>query len=298
MRVFCFSLAAAYWAGLAFQPQALAQPSSPTVPHASRPDDREVARSHAERGFELFEQGDAEKAIQSFQMAEQRVHSPVHQLYIARAQVKLGKFVEAIQTYETILNEKLSGDAPKPFADAHIDAAKEANALKERAPAIKVVLRGQPAEKAEIRLDGVVLSASQIGRPVRANPGKHSVVATIQGIGEIRRDIQLNDAAYVQSVEIQIESSGVSIPMVTAFSLGGVGLVVGTATGVAYLGKETPNKALGAVSLAGLITGGLGLITGTVLVVLNSNDEVVEGRARPSIYARIGPTSLHLGGSF
>lgn len=297
MRVLCLSFAAAVWVGAAFQPRALAQLNPPSPP-ATQADDKEAARSLAERGFELFEQGDAEKAIQSFMMAERRFHSPVHQLYIARAQVKLGKLVEAIQTYETILTEKLTDSSPKPFLDARLDAAKEAEALKGRTPAIKIILSGQSAQKAEIRLDGVLLSASQIGTPVRANPGNHTVVASISGIGEIRRPIQLNDAAYVQSVEIQVESSSVSIPMVTAFSLGGVGLVVGTATGVAYLGKETPNKALGAVSLAGLITGGIGLIAGTGLLISSSNNEVVDGRSRPSIYARIGPASFHLGGTF
>lgn len=269
---------------------------------AESADDRNVARSFAEKGFELFEQGEAEKAIQSFQKAEQRVHSPVHLLYIARAQAVLGKLLEAIQTYEKILKEKLPPDAPPPFAEARVDAAKEAKALKERTPAVKIVLSGVPPEKAAVKLDGVLLTAAQLGVPIQANPGTHTIVATFQDAGEVQRTIQLSDAPYVQSVDIQVESAGVSIPTVAAFSLGGIGLVVGTATGVAYLGKETPNKALGAVSLAGLITGGIGLITGTVLVVLNSNDAndegVADSRGRPSLYARIGPASLHVGGTF
>jgi hypothetical protein len=260
--------------------------------------DKEVARDLAERGFELLEQGDAEKAIVSFRMAERRVHSPVHQLFIARAETKLGRFVEAIETYESIATKKYPASAPRPFQDAQDEAKKELEALKERTPSVKILVSGAPPEQANVSMDGVALKREQIGVARRCNPGKHTIVASAPGAAEVEKTITLAEGMYVQTISLALEAEGVSIPAVVAFSLGGVGLVVGTATGIAYLGQTTSNPTLGAVSLAGFITGGVGIVTGTLVLALSSSDPGPQAKGRPSLYAGIGPSSIQLGGTF
>ena len=264
------------------------------------PTDKETARGLAERGFELLEQGEAEKAIVSFRMAERRFHSPVHQLFIGKAETRLGRFVEAIATFEAVAAEKLPPNAPKPFFDAQEEAKKELSALKERTPSIKVVVAGAPPAQVKVTIDGVALAPGDIGVPKLVNPGKHTIVASAPGAGDVEKTVTLAESKQVHTVDLALEpGGGVSIPAVVAFSLGGVGLVVGAATGVAYIGKATSNNTLGAISLAGFITGGVGIVTGTLIVAMSSNDSGPQAsRTRPSLYAGMGFGSVHVGGSF
>jgi hypothetical protein len=277
---------------------------APALAEAQPPvGDKETARALAERGFELLEQGEPEKAIVSFKMAERRFHSPVHQLFIGRAETKLGRFVEAIHTYETLVAEKFPANAPKPFLDAQEEAKKELEALKARTPSIKVVIAGVPPAQAKVMIDEVILPPGEIGVVKRMNPGKHTIVATAPDAGEVEKTVTLAEGTAVHTVELSLETRGVSIPAVVAFSLGGVGLVVGAATGVAYIGKETSNQMLGAISLAGFITGGVGIVTGTLIIALSSSDgEPASAAPRasrgPALYAGVGPSSIVLGGRF
>jgi hypothetical protein len=277
---------------------------APALAEAQPPvGDKETARALAERGFELLEQGEPEKAIVSFKMAERRFHSPVHQLFIGRAETKLGRFVEAIHTYETLVAEKFPANAPKPFLDAQEEAKKELEALKARTPSIKIVIAGVPPAQAKVMIDEVILPPGEIGVVKRMNPGKHTIVATAPDAGEVEKTVTLAEGTAVHTVELSLETRGVSIPAVVAFSLGGVGLVVGAATGVAYIGKETSNQMLGAISLAGFITGGVGIVTGTLIIALSSSDgEPASAAPRasrgPALYAGVGPSSIVLGGRF
>lgn len=269
-----------------------------SAPNAS---DKETARDLAERGFELLEQGEAEKAIVSFRMADRRFHSPVHQLFIGRAEIKLGRFVEATSTFESVIAEKFPPNAPKPFLDAQEEAKKELEALKSRTPSIKVVIAGVPAAQVSVTIDGVALPPGEIGVARRINPGKHTIVASAPDAGEVEKVVTLAESAAVHTIELTLSPGGVSIPAVLAFSLGGVGLVVGAATGVAYIGKSTSNNTLGAISLAGFITGGVGIVTGTLIVTLGSSGggEAAPKSARaPAFYAGVGPGSILFGGQF
>lgn len=259
--------------------------------------DREAARALAEQGFDLYEQGDAASAIASFRMAEQRVHSLVHQLYIARAEVKLGMLVEALRTYEGIVAEKLASDSPKPFLDAQADARKELDALRPRVPSIKISVRGASSAEAQVRIDGALIEPGLLGRPIPVNPGVHTLRATLDG-ESVEEIISVAEGAVVNSVELALHAP-VSVPAVVAFSLGSVGLVVGTATGIAYLGASDSNPTLGVISLAGLITGGVGLATGTLVVALRSPGSASASTAsQPRFHASIGPGSISVCGSF
>lgn len=272
--------------------EALAQASSPRGKS-----DREVARTLAERGFDLLEQGDAESAIASFRMAEQRVHSPVHQLYIARAEVKLGRLLEAQKSYEGIVAEALPKGSPKPFVNAQAEARAELDALRPRIPSIKITVSGASHDEALVTLDGAPIEPGALGRPVPVNPGKHALRASFDG-ESVEETVTVAEGHSVDAVDLAIPSS-FSVPAVVALSLGGAGLVVGTATGIAYLGETESNPALGVLSLASLITGGVGVVTGSVIIALGSSGSASASSAsRPSIRASIAPGSLLVSASF
>src|SRR5580692_3676583 len=87
--------------------------------------DREAARTLSGKGYEQFEGKHYRRAIELFQQAEARFHAPPHLLYTARAQVKLGLFLEAKATFELVVAEKLAADAPPPFKEAQTSARAE-----------------------------------------------------------------------------------------------------------------------------------------------------------------------------
>src|SRR6187399_2839785 len=83
--------------------------SSPCVAHAETTDrDRAAARSAADAGADAFDQQRYADAVELFGRAEKLVHATPHLLFIARSLVKLGRLVEAHETYLKIQREKLA----------------------------------------------------------------------------------------------------------------------------------------------------------------------------------------------
>ncbi|HEX9621815.1 MAG TPA: tetratricopeptide repeat protein, partial [Polyangiaceae bacterium] len=83
------------------------------------------ARAAATEGAKAFQEGRWQDAVDLFTRAESLVHAPPHLLFLARAQVKLGRLVAARELYNKILREPLAGDAPPAFLTAREAAEAE-----------------------------------------------------------------------------------------------------------------------------------------------------------------------------
>src|SRR5262245_45487621 len=84
-----------------------------SVPPGPAGDPRlEEARALADRGYELFIQGDYVEAIALFEQAEKLSHSPVILSFIAQSYEALGKLIEARDHYAQIVAEDLGDNAP------------------------------------------------------------------------------------------------------------------------------------------------------------------------------------------
>lgn len=140
-------------------------------------EDRAGARSAAIAGATAMEEGRLEEAVDLFNRAEALMHAPTHLLYLARAQVKLGKLVRARENYLKIVREQLPPGAPRAFVDARATAEKEASDLEGRIPTVRVVVEGEGARDAEMTLDGQKLSAALAGIPFPIDPGEHKFQA-------------------------------------------------------------------------------------------------------------------------
>src|SRR3954453_35629 len=92
----------------------LAEPSA----LAQSDDDRAGARVAATEGVKALNEKRFAEAADLFSRAESLVHSPVHLLYLARAQEKLGRLVQARENYTKITREKYAPDAPDAFRQA------------------------------------------------------------------------------------------------------------------------------------------------------------------------------------
>lgn len=152
---------------------AVAQPSA----WAQSDDDRAGARVAATEGVKAINEKRWADAADLFSRAESLVHSPVHLLYLARAQEKLGHLVKARENYNKILREKYSADAPDAFRQAQSSAQQESAGLDARLAAITVKLDGEKGP-VTVTMDGEKVPPALIGLPLPVDPGSHTFEAT------------------------------------------------------------------------------------------------------------------------
>lgn len=146
---------------------------APSLAFAQTDLERAAAREAAEAGRAQFEAGRYAEAIDSFSRAQQLVAAPPHLLFLARAQAKLGKLVEAHENYIKITRETLPPKSPKAFVDAQSAAERELEALEARIPSVTIAVQGAPATAVSVLMDGATLSAAMIGMPLPVDPGQH-----------------------------------------------------------------------------------------------------------------------------
>ncbi len=225
--------------------------------------DRATARALAREGYEAQKHARYDLAADRFQRAEALVHAPTLLLGLARAQVGLGKLVEAHETYERIARETLSPSSPAPFVKALEDAKREAAVLTPRLAWVTLDVHGPST--AEVFLDDALVPAAALGVKRACDPGQHRVKAAVPGLAAIERTFAVDEGA-TQTVSLSIESPVESPPPVAvapapaepppaagrtestssihtslaifAMGVGVSGLIVGGVTGVLALNKH------------------------------------------------------------
>src|SRR5277367_6697243 len=94
--------------------------------------DRLTARALGLAGGEALEAKDYATAAECYTRAEALFHAPTLLLGLARAQVGLGKLVDAVETYQRVVMEPVPPNAPPVFAEAVASAEKELAAVMPR----------------------------------------------------------------------------------------------------------------------------------------------------------------------
>lgn len=288
---------------------------------------RYAARFVAERGARALDRGELEEALRLFNVAEQLFHAPTLVLAIAQTEARMGRWAEARKHYQQVLGEDLPKNAPPPFRQAQKTAQEELAALDPRIPRLVLTVKGSDGP-VEVRVDGKPVPVETIEAGLPVSPGRHDVVVVASGdvrVAEVkvapkeRRDVVIDfDAAdahgsFYSSRDAREATIDGWWPA-TAYGVGVAGLTLGTVTGVLALNDaaalrdrcqqgtlgcdpaarsfEDSARTLGVVSTVGFIVGGLGVATGTALLIIDrasGGDEVA---------LRIGPGSLGLQGRF
>jgi hypothetical protein len=158
---------------------ALATAASVLLAHDTRAEsgaaDRETARQLMDEGRTKEKLGDWEGALQAYQAAHKLVHVPSTGLSVARAQVALGRLVEA---RDTALTLTLSAPEHEPavLKKARAEAAALAESLRGRIPLLTFAVRGPDAAVAwTARIDGAEVPPSLSNTPRAVNPGTHAI---------------------------------------------------------------------------------------------------------------------------
>jgi hypothetical protein len=168
---------AAALAGLLLQTTAGAQavPRSVDAPAA-----RASARAMADQGFDAFDAGQWQLALDRFERAQALVQSPVHRLFIARCLANLGRLLESRETYVAIARERLAADAPPAVSEALQAASSELVALDARIPFVVVALAGElGGGQPEVSMDGRPLPPALLGVHYPIDPGSHTWQARV-----------------------------------------------------------------------------------------------------------------------
>lgn len=208
---------------------------------AQTPAQRETARHLMDEGDKYFEQKRFDLALRAYQSGHAIMHVPSTGIDVARAYEAMGKLLEAREAALAVTRMPGAESEPKPFADARREATELADKLATRIPTLRLDLPPDidPATvKVSIDYEEVVLAD-----PKQVNPGKHTVRARAEGYSGFAKEVDVREGEVV--VKIDLSNGYVKLPVfgrtpplaVVGLSVAATGLLVGTITGIASLGK-------------------------------------------------------------
>src|SRR5260221_9187990 len=133
--------------------------------------DRATARALADEAGDALDKKNYEVALDRFGRADALVHAPTLLLGVARSQVGLRKFVEAQESYQSILREGVPAGAPPAFAKAMQDAQREIKAIASKLAWVTITIK-EPRATA-VTVDGGELPRAALDVKRAINPGSH-----------------------------------------------------------------------------------------------------------------------------
>jgi hypothetical protein len=158
-------------------------------------EERAGARAAADAGATAMEQQRWAEAISYFEKAESLVHAPPHLLNVARAQEKLGRLVEARETYLKVTREELAPSAPNVFRQAQAEARAELEAIEPRVPRVSVVVQGSGDLPVKVHMNGGLVPDGLVGVPRPLNPGSYEFQAFAEGAQSTPSTLMLREGA-------------------------------------------------------------------------------------------------------
>lgn len=271
--------------------------------------DRATARALAYAGQRALDCKDYQGALDRFTRANELVPAPTLALRIARAEVGLGKLVEAQETYQRIIRTGVAPGSPPVFRQALEDAKKEVAVLAPRLcwATIKVVGPRDPT----VTIDGTRLPGPELGVRRAVDPGVHLVHVTLAGYEPLdsRFSIAEGQARSVTLAPTRAVVSGSGKRSAwhrtagfTALGVGTAALIVGSIEGAvaiskhAQLGKACPGgtcppdqssrldsyRTAGTISTAGFIVAAVGYGAGMALL-LTTPEKTDTGYVAPCV---------------
>lgn len=136
--------------------------------------DKAGARAAANAGADAYDAGKFEKSLDLFTRAESIIHSPIHELYIARSLIQLNRLVEA---RELLLKIRRAGESDRATAGAE----EELQRLEPRLSRLNLHLEGTDAAPTSVQIDGREVNLALLGIAQPIDPGDHRVKVLYKG---------------------------------------------------------------------------------------------------------------------
>lgn len=322
--------------------------------------DIESARQLYNQGLELRDKGDTKGALEKFKAAHALGGTPITGIELCKAHAVLRQPVEAREVCLGVARiPPLAGETQRS-ADARNEAARVAEEVKPRIAQVRIKLTGVPqGREPTVTVDGTAVPPAALGEPRSVNPGQHTIMAKIGTGPEAKSSVDLREGETKEIVlpvqappdeppppvgyvptggypagsypPAKREGGGPNAAVITGFTIGGIGLIMGTVGGVIALnGKSdlegqcpvgrTPlgvdgpicgpdqhddldaAKRAGVVSTVGFVFAGVGLVIGVIGLATSGSSRtgsVVAPKPKSaSITPDIGPGGMGLHGTF
>jgi len=143
--------------------------------------DKATARQLATQGIKLYGEGKYAQALDLLQRAQTLYDAPVHLLYIARCQHRVGQLVESAETYRKLVRVNLAADAPQVFKDAKQSGDQELAEVEPKVPSLRVDVQPANVPGLIFSIDGQQVSSAVLGVDRPLNPGEHRVELSAPG---------------------------------------------------------------------------------------------------------------------
>jgi hypothetical protein len=140
---------------------------------------RVVARKLGAEGVEAFQAGQFGLAGDKLDKAYAVLRVPSLGVWSARALVKQGKLIEAMNRYAEVTRLPLGVGDQSIQKQAQTDALTELEETEKITPSCLVKVSGAEPSAVTLRIDGVELSPRLIGEATPMNPGAHRVEVTL-----------------------------------------------------------------------------------------------------------------------
>jgi hypothetical protein len=180
---------------------------APRQSYADTVADKANARTLATEGIDLYNEGRYAEALDRLQRAQQLFDAPIHLLYVARAQTKLGQLVEATETYRRLIRVELSADTPAAVREAVESADAELDGVDARVAAVRIEVVPPVETGLTLRIDGQPVSSAVVGVDRPLNPGRHHFEADLPDGRHAATWVELSEGQR-RVVRLELESAG------------------------------------------------------------------------------------------
>ncbi len=137
--------------------------------------ERAAARKLGYAGVEAYQANDFGVASEKLEKAYAVLRVPSLGLWAARALVKQGKLVEAVDRYVEVARLSISGGDAAVQREAQREAQAELAPTQALVPSVVIRVEGAGAGSLELSIDGARMSSQLAGEATPLNPGSHSI---------------------------------------------------------------------------------------------------------------------------
>ncbi|MSP26503.1 MAG: hypothetical protein EXR75_15420 [Myxococcales bacterium] len=255
-------------------------------------------------GLKLYRSKSYAEALEKFELANRLMRAPTLELHIARCHEKLGRLVEASETYLEASRFPLDRTSTQAFIQAVKSAELERVLIEPRIPKLRVLVSGPAGTNITVLLDNRVLPPELLDSLMPVNPGAHEVLVRRADLTVVEKtQIAEGQTARIQvrlpplsegvdpgpEVRASRERERMHTFAIASYAAGAGGLIAAGISGGFALSKAAtledacPNRTCGAgvadgdlaaydaaryATTAGLVLGGIGLAAGSVFLLL------------------------------
>jgi hypothetical protein len=229
--------------------------------------DRTTARRLAIEGQIALKKGDYDTAADRFERANDLVPAPSILVRLAKARTGQGRLVEAYEIYREIIRVGVEPNQPEAFKRALAEAKQEVKLVEPRLAWVSINVVGADPERVEVSLNGSVIPSAALGAQRPVDPGTLKAQAKAEGYRTAEAEVQLSEGQHLPTIELRmveqpkpaaalVQVGPAEQPVMTsdggepgiltqrtlgyvALGLGGVGLAIGTVTGIIALNRHS-----------------------------------------------------------